>query len=820
MYRLAVWLLSILLALLLLLSAAALLLFTDSGNAVLKPYVQKQLREATGLPLALKQFKLRWRTLQAGMVMPGAQLRVAAVYDPFKLSYSGSYRLKAKAFVYQKYRVSQADVKGRFRGSRDTIAILGKGTLLNAPVAYNANVKEGRLQSLKALTKNTPLSGLLEATGMPPLARGGADLKVDMPNIDKKGATGYAHLEVHDAHLERTFIQKQFGYTLPKNDRLTLLADAKLHSDHLDFGAKVHSALLNARVMNGRYEIASQKMEAAYRLDVKELGVLTQKRLHGSLAAAGELRLNKGVFGITGTTKTFGGETGFVFERGLVLKLEEVSLPRVLRIVRAPQLLSGTLEGEVKLSRIDMPAGDFSLHLKKGVLKRKRIETLYGITLPDYGILRVDTSGKIDKETLIAEVKLHSKKADLQLPALRYGLKSGTLKSDYRAVLHTPEGVVKSEGEVRYTKALSLKGTVTGLGKKATYRYDGTGVYVEAPAAALEKLAALAGLPVYLRGNADISAKIDDLKRLEGSYAINGKKLRLNPKTMKQLTGKVLDWPLSLEAKGKMRNGHLYGGATVVMRQGILKITALDFNSKRAAFFAKYRLELPELSRLSPLTGRALHGKMLLAGTLRRHNGLHFDGTTTSLGGKIAYRLDDDLLRTTFASVPLHKLVAMMDYPDYFMGTLSGTSRYSLKRKRGSAKMRIADFRIKPSPLTQTLAKILPKDPTRIIYKTTTLDATFAPNRVNYTLHARGSRSTLDITEGWVDTRSGKQHAQLKFVYEKYTIYGIITGTTEKPKFTLDTSKFIEQKVSEEIRKKVEKKWGKEVGVLLKGLGL
>ena len=820
MYRLAVWLLSALLALLLLFSAAALLLFTDSGNGILKPYVQKQLREVTGLPLEVKRFRLRWRTLQADAVMPGAWLHMDAIYDPFQLSYGGSYRLKAKAFVYHKYRVSRADVKGRFRGSRDSVATSGKGTLLAAPVAYSVKVREGRLRSIKALTKKTSLSGLLAAAGMPPLAKGGADLKIDMPNIGQKGTTGYARLEVENAHLDRALIRKRFGYTLPKNDRLTLFADAKLHSDYIDFGAKVRSALLNAAVTKGRYEIASQKMEAAYRLDVQELGVLTQKRLHGPLAAAGELRLNKGVFGITGTTKTFGGEVGFVFDGGLVLKLKEISLPRVLRIVGVPQLLSGTLGGEVKLSSIDMPAGDFSLYLKKAVLKRKRIETLYGITLPDYGIFRVDTSGKIDKETLAAEVKLHSKKADLQLPALRYGLKSGTLKSDYRAMLYTPAGVVKSQGDVGYVKALSLKGVVTGLGKSATYRYDGTRLHVDAPAAALEKLAALADLPVYLRGKADISVKIDDLKRLEGSYAVSGEKLRLNPKAMKQLTGKALDWPLALNAKGKMHKKHLYGGITVAMRQGTLNVTALDFNSKSAVFFARYRLDLPDLSRLAALTGKALHGRLLLEGTVRKHNGLHLDGTTASLGGKIAYRLDDGLLRTTFGTVPLHRLVTMMGYPDYFMGTLSGTSRYNLQRKRGSASMRIAGFRIKPSPMTRALAKILPKDPTRIIYKTTTLDATFAPDRVNYTLHARGSHSILDITEGRVDTRSGKQYAKLKFIYEKYTIYGTITGTTQKPKFILDTSKLIEQKVSDEIRKKVEKKWGKEAGALLKGLGL
>ena len=820
MYRLAIRLLVALLIFLLLLSGAALLLFTDSGNALLKPYVQTQMREATGLPLELKHFTLRWRTLRADVAMPGAVLRVDAAYDPFRLRYAGDYHVKAKQFRYQKYTLSQADVKGRFRGRKNDVQTSGKGTLLEAPVVYSVTVVKGRVRKLEAFTKRTPVSQILAVAGMPPLAEGEADLKIDMPAIGKEGAKGYARLEVANASLDRVLIQKRFGYLIPKNDRLSLHAEAQLHSEYIDFDARIRSSLLNATVEKGRYDTKAEKMQAVYRADVRELGVLTGNRLHGPLALAGELHLDHGLFGITGRTKTFGGKVDFAFAKGVQLRMQEVSVPKLLKLAGMPNLLEGSLEGKVQLKQIDAPEGTFVFHVNHAVPKRKRIEKLYGIALPDYGVFTADVSGDIKKEVLAATAKLHSGKIDLKLPSLHYALTSGELKTEYRAAMHTPAGEVKSEGKAHYKKELSLEGIITGLGKRATYRYDGTKLQFDAPAAEMEKLAALAGFPVYVRGKADIGLHISDLKRLEGTYAVKSKKLRLNPKMMKQLTGKALAWPLALDAEGKMHKKHLYGKATVVMHQGTLKVTALDFNSNTAALFAKYRLDLPDLARLAVLTGKPLHGRMLLAGTLRQHNGLHLDGMTQSLGGSVAYRLDNGLFQATLTSVPMSRLLAMMGYPQYFMGALSGKVRYGLKTKRGSANMRIAGFRIKPSPFTQALAKIFPKDPTRIIYKTTTLNAAFSPNRVRYTLHARGSRSTLDITEGRVDSRSGKQYAKLKFVYEKYTIFGTISGTTAQPKFTLDASRLIEQKVEDAIRKKVEKKWGKGAGALLKGLGL
>ena len=820
MYRLAIRLLVALLIFLLLLSGAALLLFTDSGNALLKPYVQTQLRETTGLPLELKRFTLRWRTLHADIAMPGAALHVNAVYDPFRLRYAGDYLIRAKQFTYQKYTLSQADVKGHFQGRRDDVSTSGKGTLLGAPVAYSVVVSEGQVRKLEALTKQTPISQILAVAGMPPIAEGEANLKIDMPTIGKEGAKGYARLEVTHAHLDSVLIQKQFGYTIPKKDRLQLHADAKLNTKYIDFSAKVRSALVNATVTHGRYHIASQQMEALYQAEIQALEVLTEKHLHGPLSLSGKLHVEKGELDITGTTKTFGGKVDFTLGKGMQLYLQDVAVTKLLRLAGVPSMLDGRLEGKVQLAQLNAPEGNFVLNLKHAVPKRKRIEKLYGIALPDYGVFTADVSGKIKKEVLAATAKLHSGKIDLKLPSLHYALTSSRLQTEYRAAIHTPAGEVRSKGKADYKKQLLLEGVITGLGKKVTYRYDGTKATLDAPAAEMEKLAALAGFPVYVRGSAGITIHISDLKRLEGTYAVKSKKLRLNPKTMKQLTGKALDWQLAVDMSGKMHKKHLYGGATVTMRQGTLKITALDFNTNSAALFAKYRLDIPELARLAVLTGQPLHGKMLLAGTLRQHNGLHLEGTTQSLGGSIACRLDNGLFQATLTSVPMSRLFAMMGYPQYFMGALSGKVRYGLKSKRGNANMRIAGFRIKPSPLTQALAKIFPKDPTRIIYKTTTLNATFAPNRVRYALHARGSRSSFDITEGRVDTRSGKQYAKLKFVYGKYTIYGTIGGTTAQPKFSLDASKLIEQKVEDSIRKKVEKKWGKGAGELLKGLGL
>jgi len=110
------------------------------------------------------------------------------------------------------------------------------------------------------------------------------------------------------------------------------------------------------------------------------------------------------------------------------------------------------------------------------------------------------------------------------------------------------------------------------------------------------------------------------------------------------------------------------------------------------------------------------------------------------------------------------------------------------------------------------------KDPARVIFSSTKFHADIHKNITAYTLHAIGTRSSIDITEGRLNKANNTNTAKFQFVYEKHTVRGKIKGSVNDPKVTIDTTELIKDKIDEKLQKKIDKVFGGEAGEFLKGL--
>jgi len=147
---------------------------------------------------------------------------------------------------------------------------------------------------------------------------------------------------------------------------------------------------------------------------------------------------------------------------------------------------------------------------------------------------------------------------------------------------------------------------------------------------------------------------------------------------------------------------------------------------------------------------------------------------------------------------------------------------YDLKKKAGVVDLDITSFQIKSSSTTKTVKMFIGKDPARIIYTSTKLHATLNGDVTRYTLIAKGSRSSIEITDGKIDKANDRHTAKFKFVYEKYVVTGSIGGSVAHPSVMVDPASFMQSKTGEKIQKKLDKAlggdMGKAVGGFLKGL--
>ncbi|MEA2048981.1 MAG: hypothetical protein U9O64_11125 [Campylobacterota bacterium] len=212
-------------------------------------------------------------------------------------------------------------------------------------------------------------------------------------------------------------------------------------------------------------------------------------------------------------------------------------------------------------------------------------------------------------------------------------------------------------------------------------------------------------------------------------------------------------------------------------------------------------------------------GIAMLGNIFSEKKQINFRGSSSSLGGEVAYKFQENVLYTVLTDVPLVNILRLLEYKESFLGETYGKGWYDVKQKYGVLDLDIHSFQIKPTRLTETITMLLGTDPTRIIFSSTKLHAVIDDKVLTYTLLASGTSSTISIRDGTFNRSTKQHHARFTLVYEKYTLHGTIKGSAKNPEVTFDTQTLLKEQLSGgKLQEKLEKALGGTAGKLLRGL--
>ncbi len=805
--------------------------FTQTGNTVLKPYIKEALEEEIGLPVEVKSFKLEYETVRLTFVIDGqAVVETASHYGLWRRSFDGIYKVTAKKFAYEGMILGGADLKGNFKREEKEINVTGQGLALGAKMDYSFKIIDDVAQKIILKMKGARLEQILRLLGKPALAQGKVDIDINMPNIGEENAEGHGQLLLHHASFNRDLVKELYGYTLPEKSELSAKAEAKLQGDLVGITGALQSNLFSLDVKDAWFDIPDKKLSGKYTLDVKELRIVTKNKLAGTFKAQGDMKLEGKQLFVTGKSSSFGGELGFSVGKNAEITLQELSLEKMLPLFRQPVYAKGKVNGTVSMDDISAKSGEYDLLIDKGSLISKTFSQKWGTRIPVKNQFSFTSKGKIDKQKLRANVTLHSTLTDLKLSSLSYELKDKMLISEYDLLLHDvkvllPKSKVKrgekfgAKGKLQFRDALSISGETKGLGKKVTFHYNSKKAELDAPQLLVEKVLALTGVPVYIKGTMDTKVIMTDVKAKEGTFSLKGANLVTQPSAMKKWMGKALKMKVKLESSGTFKKEKVSMKIKLRTPLANIDLSNMLYDKKKKSVKSAYLIDIPELKKLQPYIDTKLYGSMVLKGVFSKEKKLTLTGYTTSLGGKINYSLQGKELRSTITAVPLLNILGLLGHKKFFLGQAYGKGTYNIKQKSGVVDLDIRSFQIKPSSLTQTAKMLLGKDPARIIFSSTKFHAVIKKKVTRYTLKAQGSRSSFKILNGSIDKRSNKHNANFTFVYEKYTIHGKIKGSADNPKVTIDSSALLKEQLSnEKVQKKIEKALGEKAGRFLRGL--
>ena len=293
---------------------------------------------------------------------------------------------------------------------------------------------------------------------------------------------------------------------------------------------------------------------------------------------------------------------------------------------------------------------------------------------------------------------------------------------------------------------------------------------------------------MYVKGTLDSQIVLTNLKPSEGTFTLKSTDLVTEPDEMKKLIGDALKVNIALDTAGTFKEGKGYIDTKIKSSLGDITLDNMVVDTQNKTHKGIYTLDIPSLKELRKVIDQKLYGPLVMKGEWSKEKVLTVIGETGTLGGKISSTLVGDELSTTIYNVPLENILGLLGHKKDFLGKAFGKGKYNLKKKSGVVDLDIKSFQIKSSPTTNTIKMVIGKDPTRVIFDSTKFHADIKGKITDYTLHAQGTRSSIEITDGRIDKINNTNTAKFKFVYEKYTVHGKIKGTIDNPKVTIDTS--------------------------------
>ncbi len=819
MNKLFIAFLSFIVIVLSVLIAIRLFIFSDSGNDTIKSYIQTSLEQKTGLPVDIYDFSLDENKIKFSLkINKEIDVDVITQYNILSQSFDGIYHIYSKKFNYKGFALRHADLRGRFTGASDDMQITGTGRVLDANLSYRLHMEESAFQHIEVQMKALNISEVFALLGEDSLLEGTVDMNVYLPHIGESSAKGHGKIILHKSFFNREKIAQKYDISLPKDSYVIGDIDMKLEGKELSCVSQLEGNLFSLRSDNASFNVSNRTFEAQYKMDVNNLNLFTQNKLRGAFKLEGKIEADKEKFHIMGASHSWGGILVFDKTDVFTLRFDNLALEKVLYATKQPSFAKGVLSGGINNFK-DLKQGQYTLEIKEGTFIADVFKKQWGYEIPSMNDFTLASQGYIVKDFVEMKSILNSTLGDLDLAKGKYLLKDKSFSTSYALFLPNigllihdnmavKRGYIRANGEATLSEESRIVGKLEGLGGVVDFEYTPKDLNVEAPDLFIEKILSLSDLPRYVKGKVLTKVTMHDMKKREGKFSISSDDLMTQPRIIEKIIGKPIAIKMQMRAEGNVTKEKVRLSALFYNDMAKFSLDNMRIDRKNKTVKSEYLLDILELKNAYALTNRKLYGPMKIVGTLSKEKELEIIGYTHSLGGEISFLQREHDIVTDINTVSLDNIIALFGHDRWVNGDVRGNIEYNSKEKIGTVDLNISKFQIISNSSTKMLKTIIGKDPSRIIYRTTTLYAEIEKNIIEYTLLAEGSHSTIEIINGLIDRKSNTHRAYITFTYEDYEITGEIKGSIDHPTLSIDPTALLQSPLGEKIQDKVDKALG------------
>jgi hypothetical protein len=347
------YLISLLFIIASILGGAYYLLFTGSGNDILKPFINSYISTKSGeYDVNLENFRLTPSTIEADiMVNNSLDAKIDGSLNLLSQEFDLNYLLVSESFKMKDFALNEKiDLKGTVKGTPSHVSLEGLGKAINSNLKYSLKTEDKEIHDMHIDIEQGSLRSFLLLANQKPYLTGKFDIHVDMPKLDIQNPTGKASLVLHRGKVNIDLIKEDFNITLPEDFRYSADIHSKVKGTYASLEGTLKTTLANLFLREGKIYIKSKKVETNYTLEVPKLSKLESiigKTLSGTLKSTGVAEFDKGLK-IRGNSKSFGGDIAYTLKGAkLDAKITSVPLTNIFHTLIAPKIFEGLIFGDV-----------------------------------------------------------------------------------------------------------------------------------------------------------------------------------------------------------------------------------------------------------------------------------------------------------------------------------------------------------------------------------------------------------------------------------------------------------------------------------------
>lgn len=296
--KILLWILGIVLFIL---TALYTLLFTDFGNSITKPYIEKIIKEKTGYDVRLDHFDLNLNDFEIkASVNNEIFANTNGAYSLIGRNFDLSYELDIKNLASFGLNLDQnMQLKGRVAGDIEKFGVNGAGNIFDSDVEFMANLDNFMPLDLKIDAKNLNVEKILTLANQPIYAKGSLDIIADVV-ANNNNPSGTANIKSQNLILNSE-IFKEF----PKNFAINLNSDINIKDAIATANSLITTKVAKITAKRSEFDLKNKNFKSDFSVNaanLADLAFLTGQQITGDFTASGDIKSDLKTLEITGAS--------------------------------------------------------------------------------------------------------------------------------------------------------------------------------------------------------------------------------------------------------------------------------------------------------------------------------------------------------------------------------------------------------------------------------------------------------------------------------------------------------------------------------------